>query len=154
MTPPPTAIFLEDLFIAQAQRNLHVAKSIATTGAEWACVVSQQAAELAMKSLLLALGHHVDRLKGSEAGHGLKQIWENFLMRSQSFSEADLKLLQDSYIPARYPKTDTPQAIFATTNVNDYLSAAERIVLASATMLPQLRAIRSSLNAPSPPPKP
>ena len=154
MTTPAAPVFLEDLFIAQAQRNLDVGKSLATTGAEWACVVAQQAAELAMKSLLLALGHHMDRLKGPETGHGLKQIWENFLMRSQSFTEADLNLLEEAYIPARYPKSDTPQAIFAVRNVSDYLSAAERIVLASATILPNLRAIRSSLNAPAPPPKP
>jgi HEPN domain-containing protein len=155
LTTPTAPIFLEDLYISQARRNLDVARSLATSGAEWACVVSQQAAELAMKSLLLALGHHADRLKAQGAGHGLKQIWENFLMCSLDFAVADLKLLEDAYIPARYPAgTDTPQAIFAARNVTDFLAAADRIVVAAEKILPNLRAIRGALSAPAPPPSP
>jgi len=86
-------------WLAQAQRDLaHAEHAVAAGDYEWSCFAAQQAAEKAVKGLLLALG-------GEGWGHSVFHLLEGLATR---FPVPDALLLaarrlDRHYILARYP---------------------------------------------------
>lgn len=113
--------------MGQARRDLAMARQARDTGFfEWACFISQQAAEKAIKAVYqrsgaVAWGHSVlDLLEG------LRQRYE---IPADLFKIA--RSLDRNYIPARYPDgfaVVKPADYFAQEDADDAVSGAERII--------------------------
>jgi HEPN domain-containing protein len=86
-----------DDWYAQAKRNLEQAESSkAESRHEWACFAAQQAAELAVKALHLAWGQEA-------WGHVVAQLLADLPERPPSELIEQAKVLDNFYVPTRYP---------------------------------------------------
>ena len=86
-------------WMAQAKRDLKAAKdSLEDGNHEWACFQAQQAAEKALKALLLGLGH-------GAWGHSLVELLGELsgIYEDASGLLVKARELDRHYIPARYP---------------------------------------------------
>ena len=95
-------------WLAQAERDLEQAEDSRRAGRhEWACFAAQQAAEKAVKALHLALGQEA-------WGHVIARLLRD-LPREVKVPEEILnkaKVLDNFYIPARYPNAHPEGAPF------------------------------------------
>jgi HEPN domain-containing protein len=84
-------------WLAQAERDLEQALASRDQGRhEWACFAAQQAAEKAVKALHLA--------KGQEAwGHVVARLLRELPLACPSDLVEKAKVLDNFYVPARYP---------------------------------------------------
>ena len=84
-------------WLEQAERNLEQAVASRKEGRhEWACFAGQQAAELAVKALHL--------WHGQEAwGHAVARLLEDLPDRAPSDLIEKSKVLDNFYVPTRYP---------------------------------------------------
>jgi len=86
-------------WLRQAKRDLEHARESAANGKhEWACFAAQQAAEKAVKAFHLSLGqeawgHMVSKL--------IQELPEGIDLPAELLDKA--RILDNSYIPARYP---------------------------------------------------
>jgi len=131
-------------FLTQAVRNLSVAKKLKSTENEWCVFLCHQSAELAMKSLLLSLGHDWRRLK--DPSHSLSKIWSDFLFSSKHFKQSDLALLDAVYIDSRYPQSFTPEVQYSKVNTDNYVDATERILKTCQLLFQKLDVVRKALS--------
>lgn len=94
-----------DWFI-QAERNLEQANDSRSNGRhEWACFAAQQAAELAVKALHLS--------HGQEAwGHVVARLLQELPVRVDEDLIEKAKVLDNFYIPTRYPNGHVEGAPF------------------------------------------
>ena len=86
-------------WIAQAERDLEAARSQAHAGFhEWACFISQQAAEKAVKAVLQRWG-------AESWGHSVVKLLEALSERAKvgSSVQSAARTLDKYYVPARYP---------------------------------------------------
>jgi len=114
-------------WIKQARRDLESAEYELKGGFyEWACFLSQQAAEKAVKSLIQKLG-------GEALGHsvaGLLQSLPENLRPGRELLEL-AKELDKAYIPTRYPNVHpqgAPFEIYTQTEAERLISHARRIL--------------------------
>jgi len=111
----------------QAQRDLAMAGQARATGYfEWACFISQQAAEKAIKAVYLKSG-------AVAWGHSVIDLLEG--LRQRHDIPADLfriaRGLDRSYVPARYPdgfSRGKPADYFDKEDADDAVCGAERIL--------------------------
>ena len=134
---------MSQTFITQAVRNLSIAIKLSSSEKEWSIFLCHQSAELAMKSLLLALGQDWRRLK--DPSHNLTKIWSDYLFSSKHIAQTDLSLLDGVYIDTRYPGINTPEKKYASEDVTKYIKAADRIVRFCQKVLPKFAIIRTEL---------
>jgi len=114
-------------WLAQAKRDLESAKSQKREKFyEWACFISQQAAEKAIKAVLQKMG--------SEAwGHVTIRLLEALEDQLEKKSElkADALFLDKFYIPARYPNgwgEGTPADFITEEDAEHAIDCAEKII--------------------------
>ena len=114
-------------WFAQAQRDLKSAQAqLKDEFFEWACFISQQAAEKAVKAVFQKLGaeawgHSVTAL--------LKGLGEKIAIPEQLINKA--KKLDRFYIPARYPNgwvSGTPAEYITREDAQDAISNSEKIL--------------------------
>ena len=114
-------------WLRQAERDLEHARESAANGKhEWACFAAQQAAEKAIKALHLffgqeAWGHMVSKL--------IQELPEGIELPDELLDKA--KILDNSYIPARYPyghPEGSPFEYFGTKQSEEAIEYAGEIV--------------------------
>ncbi len=92
----------------QAQRDLEQAEdSKAASRHEWACFAAQQAAEKAVKALHL---HHGQEFWGYVVARSLQELPGSVKVPNDFIDKA--KVLDNFYIPARYPNSHPAGAPF------------------------------------------
>jgi len=92
----------------QAERDLEQAEDSKTAGRhEWACFAAQQAAEKAVKALHL---HHEQEFWGHVVARSLQELPEAVIVPDDLIDKA--KVLDNFYIPARYPNSHPEGAPF------------------------------------------
>jgi HEPN domain-containing protein len=116
-----------DRWLRQAERDLAAARSNASNGFhEWACFLSQQAAEKALKAFLYLQGER------AVIGHGIAA-----LVRRAAAYAADLeglhpaKRLDEVYIPSRHPnglEDSVPGDFYGEEDSNECIGLAERVI--------------------------
>jgi HEPN domain-containing protein len=122
----------------QAEADLRAAEASRDSGHyEWACFQAQQAAEKALKSFLYARG------RTSIATHLLTRLVDEAAKLEQRFAHLkdDARLLDQFYIPTRYPNGLPDPAVPATFYT---LEDAERCIQSA-------RSILSASKRPGPP---
>mgnify|MGYP006277845011 FL=1 len=114
-------------WIGQAHRDMDAAVATARGGYfEWACFISQQAAEKAVKAALQKMG--------AEAwGHSVTQLLKAVAQRSDVPGDvtAAATVLDRFYVPARYPNgyaAGKPGDYITQDDANDATSSAEAII--------------------------
>ncbi|MGQ9553419.1 MAG: HEPN domain-containing protein [Anaerolineae bacterium] len=113
-------------WLAQALRDLDKARLDARCGYyEWACFTAQQAAEKAVKALLMYQGYDV-------WGHGITAILRELTSPAVSPELADKARVLDSYyIPTRYPNgfpVGKPADYYSESQAQEAVRAAEAIL--------------------------
>jgi HEPN domain-containing protein len=113
-------------WINQAQRDLDAATVMMQNGIfEWACFVSQQAAEKAVKAVL-------QKMNATAWGHSVFDLLR-ILTKKVSVSDELLdcaKALDKYYIPTRYPngfETGSPYEYFTRRDAEDALFCGRRV---------------------------
>jgi HEPN domain-containing protein len=92
----------------QAVRDLEQAEDSRAAGRhEWACFAAQQAAEKAVKALHL---HHGQEFWGHVIARSLQELPESVAVTDDLIEKA--KVLDNFYIPARYPNSHPAGAPF------------------------------------------
>ena len=95
-------------WLAQAERDLEQAEDSRRAGRhEWACFAAQQAAEKAVKALHLALGQEA---WGHVIARLLRDLPQEVKVPEEILNKA--KVLDNFYIPARYPNAHPEGAPF------------------------------------------
>ena len=114
-------------WIAQAERDLDAARAQTTAGFyEWACFISQQAGEKAVKAVL--------QRWGAEAwGHSVVQLLVALSERAEVSDKIRMagQTLDRYYIPARYPNgyaAGKPGDYIGKKDAEDATSSAEEII--------------------------
>ncbi|MFH1338472.1 MAG: HEPN domain-containing protein [Candidatus Omnitrophota bacterium] len=114
-------------WIVQAQRDLESARAqLRDDFSEWACFISQQAAEKAVKAVFQKLGAEA---WGHSVTDLLKGLQEKIAIPSELIDKA--KKLDRFYIPARYPNgwvSGTPAEYITKEDAQDAISNSEKIV--------------------------
>lgn len=114
-------------WINQARRDLEVAGRLAGDGSfEWACFVSQQAAEKAVKAVL-------QKLNAVAWGHSVHQLIQ--VVSQHKAVEPDLvkcaARLDRYYVPTRYPDSfgsGSPYEHFAEADAEDAILCGRRVL--------------------------
>ncbi|MDR7537711.1 MAG: HEPN domain-containing protein [Armatimonadota bacterium] len=125
-------------WVEQARRDLESARLQAEGGFfEWACFISQQAAEKAVKAAYQKLG-------GEAWGHALGPLLEGLREKVPVADEllACGRLLDRFYIPARYPNSwdrGSPKDYFTQEDAGHALRCAESILRFCEGLLAQQR---------------
>lgn len=114
-------------WMRQADRDLAAARSNAGSGYhEWACFLSQQAAEKALKAFLYGQGER------AVIGHSILKLLRRASAYDPSFgSLKDAKRLDEVYIPSRYPnglEEATPGEFYGAEDAQECISLAERVI--------------------------
>ncbi len=114
-------------WLRQAAADLHLARHAADGAAhDWACFAAQQAAEKALKAVLMsrgadAWGHTVTALLGVITGED--GVAEDLVVCA--------KTLDKHYIPTRYPNgldAGAPADFYTVKDSDDAIACAERLV--------------------------
>lgn len=113
---------------AQAEHTMASSRRDAGAGDhDWACFKAQQAAELALKALLRAMGRPA-------MGHGLLHLLDRIANEGVSV-DADVaeaaRNLEFHYIPARYPyafPTGAPYQYYGRDQADQAIAAAARVL--------------------------
>ena len=113
-------------WLAQAERDLEMARLALDVGIyEWACFVSQQAAEKAVKGLY-------ESLHGTTRGHSVSQLLQ--LLPPEAAPPSELieqaRVLDQYYIPTRYPNgfdTGAPKDYYTRDNAAAAVDYAKTI---------------------------
>ena len=114
-------------WMAQAKRDLeHAAKDVVDRYYEHACFEAQQAAGKAAKAVYLR--RHADAW-----GHRVAKLLEGFLPEDRPRQELidDAKILDQMYIPARYPngfESGAPMDFFTKEQAEDAVRRADKII--------------------------
>ncbi|MBN1307700.1 MAG: HEPN domain-containing protein [Chitinispirillaceae bacterium] len=123
-------------WMRQANKDYrHAERSMEQNDFEWACFAAQQAAEKALKALLLSL--HADFW-----GHSLLKMLKS-LPEGHSASEALLHHAVDLdkvYIPARYPDSfdaGSPMDFFSEHDARDALLSAKELISYAKNAIPR-----------------
>jgi len=114
-------------WLEQARRDLESARWVMKGGYhEWACFVSQQAAEKAVKALYSHFG-------GEAWGHSVVNLLQGLQEKAEipeELIEAG-RALDRYYIPARYPngwETGTPSDYYTEKDSQDAISHSEKVI--------------------------
>jgi HEPN domain-containing protein len=115
-------------WMAQAKRDLeHAAKDVADGYYEHACFEAQQAAEKAVKAVYM-------RLHAEAWGHRVARLLEELDLgaaRLPSELIDDAKLLDQFYVPTRYPngfESGAPMEFFTKEQAADAVRRADKII--------------------------
>ena len=116
-----------DRWLKQAKHDLKTAKSTAKEKAhDWACFLSQQAAEKALKSYLYLQGHR------AVLGHSVMMLLQRCATHHPSFQLIeDVKRLDEVYITSRYPnglQEGTPEEFFKGSDSKECIKLAEKTI--------------------------
>ena len=120
-------------WISQALRDLEKAKiDVRHEYLEWACFTAQQAAEKAVKALLMSRGHDVWGHAITPMLRALPDLVPNLIEKAQ--------LLDAHYIPPRYPNgfpAGKPADYYNLCKAEEAVHAAEDIIRFCQDLLPQ-----------------
>ena len=115
-------------WMAQAKRDLeHAAKDVADGYYEHACFEAQQAAKKAVKAVYM-------RLHAEASGHRVARLLEEVdpgASRPPSELIDDAKLLDQYYVPTRYPngfESGAPMEFFTKEQASDAVRRADKII--------------------------
>jgi HEPN domain-containing protein len=123
-------------WINQARRDIKIAARLAEDRSfEWACFVSQQAAEKAVKGVL-------QKLNATAWGHSVHQLLQVLSQRKPV--EAELlgcaARLDRYYVPTRYPDSfgsGSPYEYFAEADAEDAILCGRRVIEFCESLLAQ-----------------
>ena len=129
-------------WMSQALRDLELAEKCVTDGFyEWACFLSQQSSEKAVKAVFQALG-------GEAWGHSVSDLLAELPGRYKPPDELiDLaKEVDKAYIPTRYPNahpSGPPFKYYTRREAERLVSNAKRIIKYCKDILEEIRQERS-----------
>ena len=114
-------------WLRQSKHDLSTAKVTAKGGAhDWACFLSQQAAEKALKSYLYLKGHR------AVTGHSILGLLQKCTHHDQSFRPIErVKRLDEVYITSRYPnglQEGTPAEFYTEKDSKECIQLAETTI--------------------------
>lgn len=114
-------------WLKQAKHDLKTAKSTAREEAhDWACFLSQQAAEKALKAYLYLMGQR------AVLGHSVMMLLQRCAAHNPSFREVnDAKRLDEVYITSRYPnglQEGTPAEFYKESDAKECIKLAEKTI--------------------------
>jgi HEPN domain-containing protein len=114
-------------WLKQAKHDLKTAKSTAREEAhDWACFLSQQAAEKALKAYLYLMGER------AVLGHSVMMLLQRCAAHDPSFREvSDAKRLDEVYITSRYPnglQEGTPAEFYKESDSKECIKLGEKTI--------------------------
>jgi len=117
----------QERWLRQAERDLAAARANSLAGFdEWACFLSQQAAEKAIKAFLYGTGER------PVLGHSIQKLLRDAGSHDPTFAElAGAKRLDEVYIPSRYPnglEETTPGEFYGPEDSRECMDLAARVI--------------------------
>jgi HEPN domain-containing protein len=114
-------------WLRQAKHDLRTARTVAKTGAhDWACFLSQQAAEKALKGYLYSKGHR------AVTGHSILMLLTRCMKHDGSFDAINrAKRLDEVYITSRYPnglQEGTPLEFYTNEDSRECIALAQATI--------------------------
>ncbi len=114
-------------WLSQAKHDLRTAKVTAKSDShDWACFLSQQAAEKALKAHLYLKGHR------AVTGHSILGLLQKCANHDQSFRSIErVKRLDEVYITSRYPiglQEGTPAEFYTEKDSKECIRLAETTI--------------------------